>query len=530
MANERRIVELVLKATGDAELQRITREMQAMNKAAQETTKQLQSLNKSFLGVSAATAGLWVGNKIQEGFQALVSTVSDAITEMNELAESGEAAGSSLNQAAIGGAVEFSKAMEAVSTEIDKAVKELVGGFAPAMTTLVTLFGEAIGSGDDFTDTGREIGQMLIDVVKFFAQASATIDAYSKAFSFAGDTLSQTILAFRAALSGDLGLADMWMKAAKASSEAASIFARNAQAIGQASANAIQATHNASLAAADNYRPGAGGGKAGGGRSGGSGRSAAQATEEETRALVDYSETMRLVTEGIAAQAGATAALVEENNARLEQIGILNRAEESRKQAEADQAEAVQKAQEQWGFLADAMGQATYDIISGTESIGRSVKKMVASIIADLTRLLAQKAIMQLLGISDFGQAGSSIIGKLFGSAAGNAFGAGGVITGPTLHGMRGGGIGIAGEAGPEAIMPLARNAQGQLGVVSAGGGVQVVVNNNSRADIGVRETDQGIQIDVIERQLADRIRRGGTSLPAAVENTYRNGRFASAY
>jgi|GEM_PF-5168799 len=39
-----------------------------------------------------------------------------------------------------------------------------------------------------------------------------------------------------------------------------------------------------------------------------------------------------------------------------------------------------------------------------------------------------------------------------------------------------------------------------------------------------------GVQIDVIERQLADRIRRGGTALPGALENTYRNGRFASAY
>jgi phage-related minor tail protein len=41
------------------------------------------------------------------------------------------------------------------------------------------------------------------------------------------------------------------------------------------------------------------------------------------------------------------------------------------------------------------------------------------------------------------------------------------------------GGTGLMGEAGPEAIMPLTRGADGRLGVQAAGGGrsVQVVMN-----------------------------------------------------
>jgi phage-related minor tail protein len=41
------------------------------------------------------------------------------------------------------------------------------------------------------------------------------------------------------------------------------------------------------------------------------------------------------------------------------------------------------------------------------------------------------------------------------------------------------GGLGIMGEAGPEAIMPLRRGPDGRLGVAAAGGGasVQVVMN-----------------------------------------------------
>ncbi len=55
-------------------------------------------------------------------------------------------------------------------------------------------------------------------------------------------------------------------------------------------------------------------------------------------------------------------------------------------------------------------------------------------------------------------------------------FAKGGVISGPTSFAMRGG-SGLMGEAGPEAIMPLTRGADGRLGVQSAGGGSPIVVN-----------------------------------------------------
>ena len=57
-------------------------------------------------------------------------------------------------------------------------------------------------------------------------------------------------------------------------------------------------------------------------------------------------------------------------------------------------------------------------------------------------------------------------------------FARGDVIGGPTPFAMRGG-IGLMGEAGPEAIMPLVRGANGKLGVAAEGGGrpVQVVMN-----------------------------------------------------
>lgn len=55
-------------------------------------------------------------------------------------------------------------------------------------------------------------------------------------------------------------------------------------------------------------------------------------------------------------------------------------------------------------------------------------------------------------------------------------FAAGGVVSGPTMFPMRGG-TGLMGEAGPEAIMPLARGPDGKLGVRGSGGGNTVVIN-----------------------------------------------------
>ncbi len=57
-------------------------------------------------------------------------------------------------------------------------------------------------------------------------------------------------------------------------------------------------------------------------------------------------------------------------------------------------------------------------------------------------------------------------------------FAMGGVVSQPTSFAMRGG-RGLMGEAGPEAIMPLARGPDGRLGVQAGGGGRPVTVVMN---------------------------------------------------
>lgn len=60
-------------------------------------------------------------------------------------------------------------------------------------------------------------------------------------------------------------------------------------------------------------------------------------------------------------------------------------------------------------------------------------------------------------------------------------FARGGVISAPTTFPLSGGHMGLAGEAGAEAILPLARGSDGRLGVRAQGrGGVSITFNVTS--------------------------------------------------
>lgn len=70
-------------------------------------------------------------------------------------------------------------------------------------------------------------------------------------------------------------------------------------------------------------------------------------------------------------------------------------------------------------------------------------------------------------------------------------FASGGIVSGPVSFPMRGG-TGLMGEAGPEAIMPLARGADGKLGVRGGGGGNVSVVMNITTPDVEGFRRSQG--------------------------------------
>jgi phage-related minor tail protein len=78
------------------------------------------------------------------------------------------------------------------------------------------------------------------------------------------------------------------------------------------------------------------------------------------------------------------------------------------------------------------------------------------------------------------GQLAGGLVKSMVGAALPNItpFAKGGVVAAPTYFPL-GRGLGVMGERGTEAVMPLARGPDGRLGVAASGGGraVNVVVN-----------------------------------------------------
>lgn len=79
-------------------------------------------------------------------------------------------------------------------------------------------------------------------------------------------------------------------------------------------------------------------------------------------------------------------------------------------------------------------------------------------------------------GFSGGGSEAAAINRLKMASGGVKPFASGGVIGTPTYFPMMDGGVGLAGEAGPEAIMPLKRGPDGRLGVAGAGGGNSVTI------------------------------------------------------
>jgi len=100
-------------------------------------------------------------------------------------------------------------------------------------------------------------------------------------------------------------------------------------------------------------------------------------------------------------------------------------------------------------------------------------------------------------------------------------------------------GIGLMGEAGAEAIVPLTRMNNGDLGVKAMGGGnvtVNVINNSaNSTATTSERSDGRGsriidVMIDQIKSSIAGDITRGDGAVPTAMAGTYGLNRVAGAY
>jgi len=135
--------------------------------------------------------------------------------------------------------------------------------------------------------------------------------------------------------------------------------------------------------------------------------------------------------------------------------------------------------------------------------------KTVANTIVDTVFSIAIKPVTGALG-GLLAQGVSGMMGAGMPFANGGAFSQGkvmpfakgGIVGAPTTFPMRGG-RGLMGEAGPEAIMPLARGPNGRLGVQAGGGRAVNVVMNITTPDVQGFQRSQAQVAAQVSRALA---------------------------
>tara|TARA_Y100001937_G_scaffold111803_1_gene158765 strand:+ start:59 stop:2242 length:2184 start_codon:yes stop_codon:yes gene_type:complete len=179
-------------------------------------------------------------------------------------------------------------------------------------------------------------------------------------------------------------------------------------------------------------------------------------------------------------------------------------------------------------------------------------RSLAQSIIADLTRMIVRQQMFNALsGFRNFGNflnfsrlpsgPADNIADKISGSdqfrrsaldaflqvddnATGNAFAkhgivpyrTGGIVNSPTMFRFGGSNLGIMGEAGPEAILPLQRGRGGKLGVIAQGGSTGNITVNVDATGSSVEGDDDGsrqlgeVIASAIQSQLIEEKRPGG--------------------
>lgn len=163
-------------------------------------------------------------------------------------------------------------------------------------------------------------------------------------------------------------------------------------------------------------------------------------------------------------------------------------------------------------------------VTTGTANFQEFAKSILENTARMIIQQLILRSVMQIIGA--IGGGGASAVNPLsnfnagvaqyapLANAMGNAYAAngivpfamGGVVKRPTMFAFANGGagrLGLMGEAGPEAIMPLRRLPSGRLGVEAAGGGNAVKVDN-----ITINVENSGEQLSpAAQKQIAGQVR-----------------------
>ncbi|MDX3973016.1 phage tail tape measure protein [Shinella sp.] len=147
-----------------------------------------------------------------------------------------------------------------------------------------------------------------------------------------------------------------------------------------------------------------------------------------------------------------------------------------------------------------SFGSALTSALKGAVVDGKGLESVLRGLALRMSDIALSVGLKPLEGLLSSGLSG------LLGGAT--PFAKGGVVAAPTYFGS-GGGLGLMGEAGAEAILPLKRGPDGALGVATEGGGGARIVFNVTAQDAASFRKSEG----QIAAMLTRAVGRGQRSL-----------------
>jgi hypothetical protein len=178
--------------------------------------------------------------------------------------------------------------------------------------------------------------------------------------------------------------------------------------------------------------------------------------------------------------------------------------------------------------MADATKQWSQNLVDFVINADQSFSEFAANAIKQIGAVIAKMLMLQALESAFAGTRWASLFkiaekGMVVDRGNVLPFQHGGVVAGPATFPLRGGQRGLMGEAGPEAVMPLARLPGGDLGVRSQPMNIELINNTGVSATARVMQDNERTQIIFEAAQL------GATMAASQLNQSITSGYGASA-
>jgi hypothetical protein len=505
----------------------------------------------------------------------LLNEGGDAIREMGDELER---TGGLLSTETLQAANDFNNNMDKLGTTLGAVKSSIVAGMLPALRDITAALTESARAGSAWTAFGKGIGEVARTLYPIFAGLAKLIETIGRelggfAASFAafvqGDYRRALDIAVQANKDAIAGIGDAW-KAFSTELPKMTIAAPKIEAPKKEEIEEIVITASKAQAKAEESAQ----------KQLASLRQQVANQRELTAALqesgVAYEELKELQAEAAELtkfRAELTEAGVDNADAQLEQMRELLQALREQKEAQ----EAITAQREMAADLEatiqnllvetnEKLGQQVLDQAKKQEEIVEETKQNILdidaaaqvlahsltgifsgathnareffrSILEGIAEIALQQAITSALGSSKEGTGLAGFVSGLFKAASGAAledgrvvpFARGGIVTRPTIFPMARG-MGLMGEAGPEAVMPLRRGADGKLGVQASAPRIEIINNlgvqasarverGSDRTSIVLEAAEMGAQM--AENRITRSMRTGYGPTSVALQRTY---------